>query len=271
MIGFISKLFGGNKSDKDVKKLLPIVSEINAHYESYKQLSNDALRNKTVEFKSRIQNHISAINAAISSKKEESSTIASTDMHALETVFTEIDTLIKKRDEQIEEILNQILPEAFAVIKETARRFKENTTIEATATNLDRDLSINREYIRIEGDKAYFNNSWKAAGSQVTWNMLHYDVQLIGGIILHQGKIAEMATGEGKTLVSTLPSYLNALAGEGVHLVTVNNYLAIRDQEWNGPIFEWLGLRVDCIDKHQPNTEARRNAYLADITYGTNN
>jgi preprotein translocase subunit SecA len=271
MIGFISKLFGGNKSDKDVKILLPIVSEINAHYESYKQLSNDALRNKTAEFKSRIQNHISATNTEISVKKETSLTIASTDMHALETIFTEIDALIKNRDEQIEEILNQILPEAFAVIKETARRFKENTTIEATATNLDRDLSINREYISIEGDKAYYNNSWKAAGSQVTWNMLHYDVQLIGGIILHQGKIAEMATGEGKTLVSTLPSYLNALAGEGVHLVTVNNYLAIRDQEWNGPIFEWLGLKVDCIDKHQPNTEARRNAYLADITYGTNN
>jgi preprotein translocase subunit SecA len=271
MIGFISKLFGGNKSDKDVKKLLPIVNEINAHFDNFKQLSNDELRNKTAAFRARIQNHLSAIDAEISQKKEASLSIPSSDMHALETVFAEIDALIKKRDEQIEEILNQLLPEAFAVIKETARRFKENTVIESTATTLDRDLSVNRDYIRIEGDKAYFNNSWKAAGSTVTWNMLHYDVQLIGGIILHQGKISEMATGEGKTLVSTLPSYLNALAGEGVHLVTVNNYLAIRDQEWNGPIFEWLGLKVDCIDKHQPNTEARRNAYLADITYGTNN
>src|SRR4030095_8756268 len=174
-------------------------------------------------------------------------------------------------DKKIEEILDEILPEAFAVVKETARRFKENTELVATATQHDRDLSVTKDYIRIEGDKVIYKNSWLAAGGQITWNMLHYDVQLIGGVVLHSGKIAEMATGEGKTLVSTLPAYLNALAGEGVHIVTVNDYLARRDSEWNGPIFEWLGLRVDCIDKHQPNSESRRRAYAADITYGTNN
>src|SRR6185369_14285713 len=179
--------------------------------------------------------------------------------------------LKKDRDKKIEEALEDILPEAFAVVKETAKRFKENTEIVATATQLDRDLSVEKEYIRIEGDKSIYKNSWMAGGTEITWNMVHYDVQLIGGIVLHQGKIAEMATGEGKTLVSTLPAYLNALAGEGVNIVTVNDYLARRDQEWNGPIFEWLGLTTDCIDKHQPNSPERRQAYLADITYGTNN
>src|SRR5205085_7149888 len=158
-----------------------------------------------------------------------------------------------------------LLPEAFAVVKETARRFKENTELVAAATQHDRDLSVKKSYITINGDQSIFTNTWTAAGGQVTWNMVHYDVQLIGGVVLHQGKISEMATGEGKTLVSTLPAYLNALPSEGVHIVTVNDYLARRDQEWNGPLFEWLGLVVDCIDKHQPNTEERRKAYLADI------
>jgi preprotein translocase subunit SecA len=167
--------------------------------------------------------------------------------------------------------LDTLLPEAFAVVKETARRFKENAEMVATATELDRNLSIKKEHIRIDGQQSVYNNSWMAAGSPITWNMVHYDVQLIGGSVLHKGKIAEMATGEGKTLVSTLPAYLNALSGEGVHIVTVNDYLARRDSEWNGPIFEWLGLTVDCIDKHEPNSESRRKAYLADITYGTNN
>lgn len=182
-----------------------------------------------------------------------------------------MDNLKKDRDKEIEKILLEILPEAFAVVKETARRFKENTELESTATEMDKDLSVKKDYVSIHDDKSIFKNTWTAAGGLITWNMVHYDVQLIGGIVLHQGKIAEMATGEGKTLVSTLPSYLNALAGEGVHLVTVNDYLARRDQEWNGPIFEWLGVTVDCIDKHQPNSEERRKAYLADITYGTNN
>src|SRR5690606_25021979 len=183
---------------------------------------------------------------------------------ANEAIYDAIDQLVKKRDEQIEEILDQILPEAFAVMKETARRFSENKEMVAKATDLDRELAaMGKSYIRIEGDQSVFNNTWEAAGNLVTWNMVHYDVQLIGGIVLHEGKIAEMATGEGKTLVSTLPSYLNALAGCGVHVVTVNDYLARRDQEWNGPIFEWLGITVDCIDKHQPNSPSRRRAYMA--------
>ena len=167
-----------------------------------------------------------------------------------DAIYKEVDKLKKDRDKKIEEALDEILPEAFAVVKETARRFKENTELVSTATELDRDLSVKKDYVTINGNQSTFRNSWTAAGGQVTWNMVHYDVQLIGGVVLHQGKISEMATGEGKTLVSTLPSYLNALAGEGVHIVTVNDYLARRDQEWNGPIFEWLGLQVDCIDKH---------------------
>ncbi len=193
------------------------------------------------------------------------------DIGGTDVLYQEIDALKKDRDEQIEEVLETLLPEAFAVVKETARRFKENAEMVATATELDRNLSIKKEHIRIDGQQSVYNNSWMAAGSPITWNMVHYDVQLIGGSVLHKGKIAEMATGEGKTLVSTLPAYLNALSGEGVHIVTVNDYLARRDSEWNGPIFEWLGLTVDCIDKHEPNSESRRKAYLADITYGTNN
>ena len=193
------------------------------------------------------------------------------DISGKDAIYIEIDELKKKRDDLIEEVLESILPEAFAVVKETARRFKENTQIITTANDRDRALSVIKDYVKIEGDQAIYSNSWTAAGGAITWNMVHYDVQLIGGAVLHDGKIAEMATGEGKTLVSTLPAYLNALAGEGVHIVTVNDYLARRDSEWNGPIFEWLGISVDCIDKHEPNSEARRKAYLADITYGTNN
>lgn len=271
MIGFISKLFGGSKSEKDVKKIQPIVVEINKVFDTFSTLSNDALRQKTLEFKTRIKAHVAAIDQEINSKKEQAEQVASEDIHQKEQLFEDIDKLVKKRDAQLEEILEQILPEAFALIKATANRFKDQEEVMVTATPQDIELAQSRDYVRIEGDKAYYRNHWVAAGVPVSWNMVHYDVQLIGGTILHQGKIAEMATGEGKTLVSTLPAYLNALAGEGVHIVTVNDYLARRDQEWNGPIFEWLGLRVDCIDKHQPNTEARRNAYLADITYGTNN
>ena len=192
-------------------------------------------------------------------------------MNVREAIYEEADKLQKRRDELLEEVLEKILPEAFAVVKETARRFKENSELASTATALDRELAVTKEHITIEGDNVIYKNTWVAAGNQVTWNMLHYDVQLIGGMVLHQGKISEMATGEGKTLVSTLPAYLNALAGQGVHIVTVNDYLAKRDQEWNSPIFEFLGLTTDCIDKHQPNSASRRNAYLADITYGTNN
>jgi len=270
MIGFLSKLFG-NKSEKDVKKLQPVVQKINHYFNEYASLSNDELRNKTQEFRNRIKDHLAATDEAIAEKNKQAEELPFADLLGKDAIYQEVDKLKKERDKKIEEVLNDILPEAFAVIKETARRFKENPEMVATATELDRDLSVKKDYIRIEGDKSIYKNSWTAGGTEVTWNMVHYDVQLIGGAVLHSGKIAEMATGEGKTLVSTLPAYLNALPGEGVHIVTVNDYLARRDQEWNGPIFEWLGLKVDCIDKHQPNTEERRRAYLADITYGTNN
>ncbi len=271
MLGFLSKLLGGNKSEKDVKQIEPIVRQINEHFSRFQSLSNDELRGKTVEFKQRIKEHLSSIDSDIEQKKEAAENLPDDDIQSKDALYQEIDALKKDRDKKIEEALEKILPEAFAVVKETARRFKENTEIVSTATDLDRNLSVQKDYISINGDSSTFKNTWTAAGGQVTWNMLHYDVQLIGGIVLHQGKISEMATGEGKTLVSTLPAYLNALAGEGVHIVTVNDYLSRRDSEWNGPIFEWLGLTVDCIDKHQPNTSARRNAYMADLTYGTNN
>ncbi len=271
MLGFIQKIFGGSKSEKDVKKIEPYVAKINQFFSSYQSLSNDQLRGKTQEFRGRIKEHLTAIDAEIAEKNAAAEALPFNDLLGKDAVYQEVDKLKKDRDKKIEEVLEQILPEAFAVVKETARRFKENTELVSTATDMDRDLSVKKDYVTIDGDKSIFKNTWTAAGGQVTWNMVHYDVQLIGGIVLHQGKIAEMATGEGKTLVSTLPSYLNALPGEGVHIVTVNDYLARRDQEWNGTIFEWLGITVDCIDKHQPNSEERRKAYLADITYGTNN
>src|SRR5579863_2807896 len=271
MSGIFSMFFGGNKSVKDIKRIQPLVEEINQHFSAYQSLTNDELRAKTVEFKTRIKDHLNEIDTQITELNAKAEALPFSDIGGKDVIYQEVDALKKKRDEQIEEVLKTILPEAFAVVKETARRFKDNAEIVATATELDRNLSVKKEHIRIEGDQAIYKNSWMAAGSPITWNMVHYDVQLIGGTVLHQGKIAEMATGEGKTLVSTLPAYLNALAGEGVHIVTVNDYLARRDSEWNGPIFEWLGLTVDCIDKHEPNSEARRAAYYADITYGTNN
>ena len=271
MLKFFSKIFGGSKSEKDVQRVSPQVQQINDFFTSYRQLSNDELRGKTVEFKKRIHDHLLPIDEQISKLNQDADALPAEDINGKDDLYKEVDVLLKNRNEQIEEVLKQILPEAFAVVKETARRFSENTEIISRATQLDRDLSVKKDYIRIAGDQAIFNNSWTAAGGVVTWNMVHYDVQLIGGIVLHEGKIAEMATGEGKTLVSTLPAYLNALAGAGVHIVTVNDYLARRDSEWNGTIYEWLGLTVDCIDKHDPNSEARRKAYLCDITYGTNN
>jgi len=271
MFGFVSKVFGGSKSEKDAKKLEPTILKVNQFFTEYQSLSNDQLRNKTYEFKKRIKEHLSAIDKQIIELNEKADGLSHTELVEKDNIYQEVDELKKQRDKEIEKALNDILPEAFAVVKETARRFKENTEIISTATDLDRDLSVRNEYVKIDGDKSIFSNSWTAAGGKITWNMVHYDVQLIGGAVLHSGKIAEMATGEGKTLVSTLPAYLNALSGEGVHIVTVNDYLARRDQEWNGPIFEWLGLKVDCIDKHQPNSHERRQAYLADIIYGTNN
>jgi preprotein translocase subunit SecA len=271
MLGIISKLFGGNKSEKDVKQITPLVKKINDHFQQYRDLSNDELRGKTNEFRNRIQAHLADTDKIISDKTSEAESLPFEDINGRDTIYKEIDALKKDRDKKIEEVLEQILPEAFAVVKETARRFTENEEILSRAIDLDIELQHKRNHITIEGDQCIYRNNWTAGGNVIKWNMVHYDVQLIGGTVLHQGKIAEMATGEGKTLVSTLPAYLNALAGEGVHIVTVNDYLAKRDSEWNGPIFEWLGLRVDCIDKHQPNSDARRNAYNADITYGTNN
>ncbi|RYY47663.1 MAG: preprotein translocase subunit SecA, partial [Chitinophagaceae bacterium] len=271
MLGIISKLFGGSKSEKDVKHIMPLVEKANRYFTEYQSLSNDQLRNKTNEFKERIGQHLQGIDATIAAKKNDAEALPLNDINGRDAIYKEVDDLKKTRDQQIEEILKELLPEAFAVVKETGRRFKENEVVVSTATELDRELAAKKDHVSIVGDEAHHKNTWTAAGGTVTWSMVHYDVQLIGGAVLNSGKIAEMATGEGKTLVSTLPAYLNALAGEGVHIVTVNDYLARRDSEWNGPIFEWLGLRVDCIDKHEPNSDARRKAYNADITYGTNN
>jgi len=271
MLGLLSKIFGGSKSEKDVQKIRPFVGKINEQFQQYQNLSNNELRAKTQVFRSRIAEFLAPIDARITAKQQEAEALPASDLNGRDAIYQEADKLKKERNQELEKVLEQLLPEAFAVIKETARRFSQNTEIVSNATDLDRDLSVKKNYIQIRGDQSVYQNSWSAAGGTVTWNMVHYDVQLIGGAVLHQGKIAEMATGEGKTLVSTLPAYLNALPGEGVHVVTVNDYLARRDQEWNGPIFEWLGLTVDCIDKHQPNSEDRRKAYLADITYGTNN
>jgi preprotein translocase subunit SecA len=269
MLGFISKLFG-SKSERDVKSILPIVEKVKAEFSKLENLTNDELRAKTSEFKDKIAQGLTEIDKEIQGIKEN---VDAPDLDVNEKValYTRLDKLQKDRDKELEVILMDILPQAFAVVKETARRFTNNKTIEVTASAFDRELAARKNNVIIKGDKAIHHNTWIAAGNEVTWNMVHYDVQLIGGVVLHQGKIAEMATGEGKTLVATLPAYLNALAGEGVHIVTVNDYLARRDSEWMGPLYEFHGLAVDCIDKHEPNSEERRKAYLSDITFGTNN
>jgi preprotein translocase subunit SecA len=272
MISFISKsvtkIFG-TKSERDIKALMPIVESIKKEYASLASLSDDDLRGKTAEFKSRIAAFLHDIDSQITSLH--TSAEETEDVDAKDRFFQEIDALQLERNSRLEVVLMEILPEAFAVVKETARRFTENKQLVVTATVEDKFIASKKKNVVIEGDKAVWKNQWLAAGNEITWDMVHYDVQLIGGIVLHQGKISEMGTGEGKTLVSTLPSYLNALAGRGVHLVTVNDYLAKRDSEWNAPLFEFHGLKVDCIDKHEPNTDERRAAYWADITYGTNN
>ncbi|MBP9181058.1 MAG: preprotein translocase subunit SecA, partial [Bacteroidia bacterium] len=267
----LSKIFG-NKSDRDVKEVQPIVEQINAHFATYNKLTNDELRGKTIEFRARIKESLSKIDSDIAALNEQLQADPEMDLGKKEDLYKQVDKLKKTRDEELEVALKDLLPEAFAVVKETARRLTENKILEVTATDFDKNLAAARKsFVSIQGDKALWKNSWDAAGTEVVWNMVHYDVQLIGGIVLHSGKISEMATGEGKTLVSTLPAYLNALAGLGVHIVTVNDYLARRDCEWNGPLFQFHGISVDCIDYHQPNSPQRRQAYLADITYGTNN
>ncbi len=269
LINSVLKVFVGDKSEKDVKALQPLVKEIKSFEQELEGLSHDELRQKTVSFKAQIAEDCKEINDKIAALEEEVEN--SYDIDRNEEIYAEIDRLNEEAYEISEKTLNDILPEAFAVVKETAKRFAANETLTVTATEFDRAISGTKDYVTLEGDKAIWSNSWDAAGKEVTWDMVHYDVQLIGGIALHQGKIAEMQTGEGKTLVATLPLYLNALAGKGAHLVTVNDYLAKRDSAWMAPIFEFHGLSVDCIDKHQPNSDGRRAAYNADITYGTNN
>ena len=269
-MGFLKKLFG-DKATRDNKALEPILQKTLKAYEEIVKLDIDALRHKTVEFKEYIKQKTASVVEEINGLKAKAETNYDMDPDEKEKIYSQIDKLEKKELELIEDALNELLPQAFSVVKAAAKYFCEHETVEVTATDLDRDLAAKYDHVTIEGDKAYFKNSWTAGGNTVTWDMVHYDVQIIGGIVLHQGKIAEMATGEGKTLVATLPVYLNALAGKGVHVVTVNDYLAKRDSEWMGAMYEFLGLTVDCIDKHQPNSAARRRAYLADITYGTNN
>ena len=269
LINIISKFFG-NKYDKDIKEITPIIKEINTHFENLSSISNDALREKTSYFKKQIHQSINEEKKEIEVIK--SKLLANEDCpQKKEILYKEIDEKEKIILVKTEEVLNTILPEVFAVMKETAKRFSENKTIIVSATEKDRTLSIENDFLSIDGDKAIYKTEWDAAGVDVIWNMTHYDVQLIGGVVLHQGKIAEMQTGEGKTLSATLPIYLNALTGLGVHLVTVNDYLARRDAQWMGPLFQFHGLSVDCIDNHMPNSEERRKAYMADITYGTNN
>ncbi len=264
---FLSKLFG-NKSTRDMKEIQPWVEKIKAAYPDIEKLSNDELRAKTQELKQYIQASATEEKAKIEELK---ASVESTEMEDREELFAQIDKLEKEVLDKYEKALDEVLPVAFSIVKDTARRFTENEEIVVTATDSDRQLAATKDFVRIEGDKAIYQNHWMAGGNDTTWNMVHYDVQLFGGVVLHKGKIAEMATGEGKTLVATLPVFLNALTGNGVHVVTVNDYLSKRDSEWMGPLYEFHGLSVDCIDKHQPNSDARRKAYMADITFGTNN
>ena len=268
LFNIISKIFG-KKYDKDIKNISPLIKEINNEFQNLNNISNDQLRKKTLQFKEQIyssytheEDKIKELNLKVNNEESNKEK---------EIIYKQIDELNLEITKKIELELNNLLPKAFAVIKETSRRFKEKEKIIVTANENDKVLASNKDFIKIENEKAIYETSWDAAGNKIVWDMIPYDVQLIGGVVLHQGKIAEMQTGEGKTLSATLPIYLNALTGRGVHLVTVNNYLAKRDSEWMGPLFQFHGLSVDCIDNHQPNSEERRQAYLADITYGTNN
>jgi len=268
IINSMLKVFVGDKKKKDLKILQPIVTKVYTFEKEISGLSNDELREKTNYFKQRIKEGTQEFTSKIKALEEEAH---EANVDRKEEIYSEIDSLEDLAYEASEKVLMEIMPEAFAVVKETAKRFTQNDSITVTATSFDRELSGTKENITLDDDKAIWANIWDAQGKEVTWDMIHYDVQLIGGSVLHQGKIAEMMTGEGKTLVSTLPVYLNALTGKGVHVVTVNDYLAKRDAAWMAPMFEFHGLSVDCIDHHQPNSDARRKAYNADITYGTNN
>ena len=275
MANFLSKLFG-TKSDRDLKEVKPFLDAILKIYPEIQKLDNDQLRAKTIEFKERIRKEVEAEENELASLRQRIEEEYDMPVTEKEELYKRIDKLEKESYDKTQKVLNEILPEAFSVVKETARRFAENSEVVVTATDHDRELAVKRDNVNIvtgpDGqDKAVFKNQWMAGGNMITWDMVHYDVQLIGGVVLHSGKIAEMATGEGKTLVATLPVYLNALPGKGVHVVTVNDYLAKRDSDWMGMLFEFHGLKVDCIDKHEPHSEERKAAYRADITYGTNN
>jgi len=269
-VGKVIGKFLGNKADRDMREVTPYVEKIKTAYEPLPELSNDQLRERSVALKQKVTDFVAEEKSQLEALKAKAED-PEVDVSEKEAIYKQIDQLDEEIDEKYEVVLNEILPEAFAVIKDTARRFKEHEEIEVTALEYDRTLAAARESVEIKGNRAIWQNHWMAGGNEITWDMVHYDVQLIGGVALHSGKIAEMATGEGKTLVATLPVFLNALSGKGVHLVTVNDYLAKRDSEWMGPIYEFHGLTVDCIDKHQPNSEARRKAYNCDITFGTNN
>ena len=258
----------GNKSQNDLKQIYPIVDKIKATYETIDKLSADELRAHSARMRQDLRDHVAEERREIAELKGQ---VESAELSEREALWEKIDTLEDQVKDKLEDKLNEILPEAFAVMKSTARRFAENSEITVTATQYDRDLSVDHDFVTIDGDKAIYKNEWEAGGNLTKWDMVHYDVQLIGGIVLHQGKIAEMATGEGKTLVATLPVFLNALTGNGVHVVTVNDYLSKRDEEWMGPLYQFHGLTVDCIDKHEPNSPERKRAYDCDITFGTNN
>ena len=264
---FLGKLLG-SKGQRDLKEITPFVDKIKAVYEGIVTLSNDELRARTETLKTRIQEYVSVDVARIAELK---ANIEETEIDLREKIYAEIDKLEKDITSKYEEILDEILPEAFSIMKDTARRLTENSEVIVTANDFDRELAANHDFVTIQGDQAHYKNQWTAGGTLIKWEMVHYDVQLFGGVVLHKGKISEMGTGEGKTLVATLPVFLNALTRNGVHLVTVNDYLSKRDSEWMGPLYMFHGLTVDCIDKHKPNSEERRQAYLADITFGTNN
>ena len=270
MLKLIAKLFG-TKSEKDIKRIMPLVEQTKQEGERVKSLSNDELRAETKKIQEQINQELKNIDDQLAGLHQKIADNPELDINEKESVFGQIDKLEEDRNKELEKVLLKVLPNAFAIVRETAKRFKENEYLEVTAQDFDRVISGVRENVKIDGDKALWYNKWMAAGNMITWDMVHYEVQIIGGIVLHEGKIAEMATGEGKTLVATFPAFLNALAKRGVHLVTVNNYLSVRDSEWMGPIFQFHGLTIDCIDKHEPNSPARINAYKADITYGTNN
>ena len=264
---FLTKLFG-NKSQRDLKEITPYVEKVKAVYPSIKELSNDELRGRIDAIKQRIQDYVADERAKVNSLREG---IDGKELEEREAIWAEVDKIEKEITDKMEVVLEEVLPEVFAIVKDTARRFAENPEVVVTANDFDRDLATRFNFVRIEGDKAIYANHWMVGGNEITWDLIHYDVQLFGGVVLHKGKIAEMATGEGKTLVATLPVFLNALTRNGVHVVTVNDYLSKRDSEWMGPLYMFHGLSVDCIDKHQPNSDARRRAYMADITFGTNN